>query len=90
MIGGYVRVQSLNIKHQDKSSKMFYIQASIFNLRENDKHFHDDIYCESYSENPRHFHDAIIQVLAKILNILRMAMIMKITEKARNILWQLL
>ena len=66
MIGGYVRVQSLNIKHQDKSSKMFYIQASIFNLRENDKHFHDDTYCESYGENPTHFHDGIIQVLQKI------------------------
>ena len=59
----------------------------IFNLREQDyKHFRDDIYCESYGENPIHFHDEIIQVLAKILNILRMAMIMKITEKVLNIM----
>ena len=56
-------------------------------MREVDKHFHNDIYCESYGENPIHFHDEIIQVLAKILNILRMAMIMKITEKVLNILY---
>ena len=34
-------------------------------MRENDKHFHDEVYSESYGENPTHFHDGIISSFGK-------------------------